>query len=231
MGPPPKLNVLIPKNRVDANTTEDLSARRAKNTHRDMKKDRRFNPCAGEEVGYSSESGNEREDYENSQYDNRMVPADKKVRAELLEWKIKKIKTNVLPKEFTTQRQNALQKAQAEFEKTGVFPVYLHGVKPPWDIGVGLAYTRYNEWILTELERQLSILRERNAQTCALEDASKNTDGPMGRGHRYLQPKSNHRSPDHHIIKSSPHYKFNKSSFLYLRFTVQPINFKLAHRT
>jgi hypothetical protein len=185
MGPPPsttKLDVLIPKERVDANT-EDLSARRAKNMHRDMKKDRRFNPIAGEEVGYSSESGNKRDDYENSQYDNRMVPADKKIRAKL-EWKIKRIKTNVLPKEFTTQRQDALQKAQAEFEKTGVFPAYLSGVKSPWNIGVGLAYTRYNEWILTELERQLSILRERNAQNCALEDASKNTDGPVGRGHR-----------------------------------------------
>jgi hypothetical protein len=181
MGPPPKLDVLVPRNRVDANT-KDLSTRHAKNMHRDMKKDRRFNPCAGEEVGYSSESGNEREDYENSHYDNRMVPADKKVRAEL-EWKIKRIKTNVLPKEFTIQRESALQKAQTEFEKTGIFPTYLSGVKPPWNIGVGLSYVRYSEWILTELERQLSMLRVRNAQTCALEDASKDTDGPMGHGH------------------------------------------------
>ena len=42
----------------------------------------------------------------------------------------------------------------------------------------------YNEWILTELERQLSLLRVRNAQACALEDASKNLDGPMGQGRR-----------------------------------------------
>jgi hypothetical protein len=83
--------------------------------HLDIKKDKRFNPIAGEEAGYSSESGNEREDYENSHYDNRMVPADKKVRADL-EWKIKSIKTNVLPKKFTDMRQNALQKAQTEFE-------------------------------------------------------------------------------------------------------------------
>ena len=183
MGPPPKLDVLIPKNRVDA-ITEDLSARHAKNMHRDVKKDRRFNPIAGEEVGYSSESGNEREDYENSQYDNRMVPADKKVRAEL-EWKIKSIKTNVLPKEFTIQRQNALQKAQTEFEKSGIIPTYyLSGVKAPWNIGTGLSYVRYNEWVLAELERRLSVLRVRNAQTCALEEASKNTDGPMGQGRR-----------------------------------------------
>jgi hypothetical protein len=120
MGPPPKLDLLLPKNCVDTNT-KDLSARHAKNMHRDMKKDRRFNPCAGEEVGYSSESGNEREDYENSHYDNRMVLADKKVRADL-EWKIKSIKTKVLPKEFTTQRQNALQKAQTDFEKSGIIP-------------------------------------------------------------------------------------------------------------
>jgi hypothetical protein len=170
MGPPPKLDVLIPKTRGDA-ITEDLSARHAKNMHRDMKKDRRFNPIAGEEVGYSSESGNEREDYENSHYDNRMVPADKKTRADL-EWKIKSIKTNVLPK------------AQTEFETSGVIPTYLSGVKPPWNNGEGLAYVRYNEWIRTQLERQLSLLRVRNAQTCALEDASKDTDGPMGQGRR-----------------------------------------------
>jgi hypothetical protein len=105
MGPPPKLDVLVPRSRVDP-ITENLSARHAKNMHRDMKKDKRFNPIAGEEAGYSSESGNEREDYENSHYDNRMVPADKKERA-ALEWKIKSIKTNVLPKEFTEMRQNS----------------------------------------------------------------------------------------------------------------------------
>jgi hypothetical protein len=43
MGPPPKLDVLIPKTRGDA-ITEDLSARHAKNIHRDMKKDRRSIP-------------------------------------------------------------------------------------------------------------------------------------------------------------------------------------------
>ena len=59
-----------------------------------------------------------------------MVPADKKERA-ALEWKIKSIKTNVLPKEFTEMRQNALQKAQAEFEKSGIIPTYLSGVKAP----------------------------------------------------------------------------------------------------
>jgi hypothetical protein len=112
-----------------------------------------------------------------------MLPADKKARAEL-EWKIKSIKTNVVPKEFTIQRQNALQKAQTEFDKSGIIPTYLSGVKPPWNIGAGLSYVRYNEWIRTQLERQLSLLRVRNAQTCALEDASKDTDGPMGQGRR-----------------------------------------------
>ena len=68
-----------------------------------------------------------------------MVPADKKERADL-EWKIKSIKTNVLPKEFTEMRQNALQKAQTEFEKSGIIPTYLSGVKAPWNIGTGLSY-------------------------------------------------------------------------------------------
>jgi hypothetical protein len=89
-----------------------------------------------------------------------------------------------LPKEFTIQRQNALQKAQTEFEKTGIIPTYLSGVKSPWNIGVGVSYIRYNEWVLTELERQLSMLRVRNAPSCALEDASKDTNGPMGQGRR-----------------------------------------------
>ena len=182
MGPPPKLDVLVPRSRVDP-ITENLSSRHEKNMHRDMKKDKRFNPIAGEEAGYSSESGNEREDYENSHYDSRMVPADKKDLA-TLEWKIRSIKTSDLPKEFTEMRQNALRKAQTEFEKSGVIPAYLSGVKSPWDIGTGLSYVRYNEWILAELERKISLLRVRNAQTCALEDASKNLDGPMGQGRR-----------------------------------------------
>ena len=182
MGPPPKLDVLVPRSRVDP-ITENLSSRHEKNMHRDMKKDKRFNPIAGEEAGYSSESGNEKEDYDNSHYDSRMVPADKKDLA-TLEWKIRSIKTSDLPKEFTEMRQNALRKAQTEFEKSGVIPAYLSGVKSPWDIGTGLSYVRYNEWILAELERKISLLRVRNAQTCALEDASKNLDGPMGQGRR-----------------------------------------------
>jgi hypothetical protein len=112
-----------------------------------------------------------------------MVPADKKELA-TLEWKIRSIKSSVLPKEFTEMRQNALRKAQTEFEKSGVIPTYLSGVKAPWNIGTGLSYVRYNEWVLAELERKLSVLRVRNAQTCALEDASKNLDGPMGQGRR-----------------------------------------------
>jgi hypothetical protein len=182
MGPPPKLDVLVPRSRVDP-ITENLSSRHEKNMHRDMKKDKRFNPIAGEEAGYSSESGNEKEDYENSHYDSRMVPADKKELA-TLEWKIRCIKTNALPKEFTEMRQSALQKAQTEFEKSGIIPTYLSGVKAPWNIGAGLSYLRYNDWVLAELERKLSLLRVRNAQTCALEDASKNLDGPMGQGRR-----------------------------------------------
>jgi hypothetical protein len=182
MGPPPKLDVLVPRSRVDP-ITENLSSRHAKNMHRDMKKDKRFNPIAGEEAGYSSESGNEKEDYENSHYDNRMVPADKKELA-TLQWRVRSIKSSALPKEFTEMRQNALRKAQTEYENSGVIPAYLSGVKSQWDIGTGLSYVRYNEWILAELERKISLLRVRNAQTCALEDASKNLDGPVGQGRR-----------------------------------------------
>jgi hypothetical protein len=123
------------------------------------------------------------EDVENSLYDNRMVPADKKVLMDVL-WKINCIKTKHLPKEYTTQRQNALDKAQREFESSGQTPAYLDGVKPPWNGGVGLAFTRYNEMILAKLEMQLSLLRESNAQACKLKDASSETNGPRGQGRR-----------------------------------------------
>jgi hypothetical protein len=86
--------------------------------------------------------------------------------------------------EYTTQRQNALDKAQREFESSGQTPAYLDGVKPPWNGGVGLAFTRYNEMILAKLETQLSLLRESNAQACKLKDASSETNGPRGQGRR-----------------------------------------------
>jgi hypothetical protein len=54
--------------------TEDLSERSVKN----MFRQRRRNPIAGEESGYSSKSGNEFEDIYNSRYDHRLLPADKR---------------------------------------------------------------------------------------------------------------------------------------------------------
>jgi hypothetical protein len=173
----------IPWNYTSAESTKlDVLIRKPSGkAQRDMTRGQRFSPNASEEKGYSSEGGNKLEDVENSLYDSRMVPADKKVLADVL-WKIKCIKTKVLPKEFTTQRQNALEKAQIDFEVSGKIPAYLDGVKPPWNGGVGLAFTRYNEMILAKLEMQLSQLRESNAQNCKLEDASSDTNGPMGRG-------------------------------------------------
>jgi hypothetical protein len=133
-----KLEQLIRKAPVDP-ATADLSERRAKNMHRDMRRGQRFNPNAGEEKGYSSESGNELEDFDNSQYDSRMLPADKKILADV-SWKIKSIKTKVLHKEYTTQRQNALENAQAEFEVNGKIPVYLHDVKATLEHWSGISH-------------------------------------------------------------------------------------------
>jgi hypothetical protein len=173
-----KLDVL-----TTGSTKLDVLIRKPSVNQRDLKKGQSFNPIAGEEKDNGSEGGNEMEDVENSLYDSRMVPADKKVLMDVL-WKINCIKTKVLPKEFTTQRQIALDKAQREFEASGQTPVYLDGVKPPWNGGVGLAFTRYNEMIQAKLETQLNLLREGNAQACRLKDASLDTNGPRGQGRR-----------------------------------------------
>jgi hypothetical protein len=61
-------------------STEHLSARRFKNSQRGP----RVNPIAGEELGYTSESGNDMEDHDNSFYDPRMIPSDKTLLAEWL---------------------------------------------------------------------------------------------------------------------------------------------------
>ena len=61
-------------------TTDHLLARRAKNVQRGP----RVNPIAGEEKGYSSESGNAEEDDDNSFYDPRLVPSDKKLLGRLV---------------------------------------------------------------------------------------------------------------------------------------------------
>jgi hypothetical protein len=76
--------------------TEDLSERSAKNMFR---KSRR-SLIAGEEPGYSSESGNEFEDINNSRYDHRLVvPADKR---KLVDWefRINKIRQHAVPQTY-----------------------------------------------------------------------------------------------------------------------------------
>jgi hypothetical protein len=176
------LEELIRKSPVNA-ATADLSERRAKSMHRHMKRGQWFNPNAGEEKGYSSESGNDLEDFDNSHYDSRMVPADKKLLADLA-WKIKSIKNKSFTQGVHYPKAERIRKRSSRIRGEWKTPVYQHDVKPPWNTGVGLAFSRYNEMILTKLELQLSKLRERNAQTCALEDASKDTDGPMGQGRR-----------------------------------------------
>ncbi len=94
------------KENVVWGSTEHLSARRFKNTQRG----KRFNLIVGEEKGYTSESGNEMEDRDNSFYDSRLVPADKKLLADW-QWKIKKIKQQEFPKEYLEIRDEWLKNA------------------------------------------------------------------------------------------------------------------------
>jgi hypothetical protein len=149
-------------------STEHLSARRYKN----MQRGQRFNPIVGEEKGYSSESGNDREDKDNSHYDSRLLPADKKTLA-ACQWKIKKIKQQDFPKEYLDTREKWLKEAEAARIKIGMIPTCLHDVQPPWDTGKGLAQVRYNEMIISGMNRTIKNLRERNAASCAKYDAEK----------------------------------------------------------
>ncbi len=97
--------------------TEHLSARCYKNVQRGQ----RFNPIVGEEKGYSSESGNDREDQDNSLYDSRLLPADKKILADC-QWKIKKIKQQDFPKEYLVIQEEWLREAEAARIKNGTIP-------------------------------------------------------------------------------------------------------------
>ena len=160
-------------------STEHLSDRRFKNSQRG----RRVNPIAGEEVGYTSESGNEHEDHDNSFYDPRMVPSDKTLLADWA-YKIKRIKQRDPPQEYLDIRQEWLRNAEQQRIKFGTVPTVLHDVEPPYDQGRGLALMRYDEMRITDFEKRISDLRERNAASCAKYDAEKKHGPRDGQGRR-----------------------------------------------
>jgi hypothetical protein len=151
---------------------------------KNLNRDKRGPSLVGDSNGDGSScSGNENDDRDNALYDDRMVESDKK---SLMDWKfqIKKIKQNDLPQHFIKQREQDLDNAQADFISSKKIPVYLDGVKPPWNQGTGQAIIRYNEMIVRKLESRIEKARERNAAHCTLEDAAKRTDGPSGQGKR-----------------------------------------------
>jgi hypothetical protein len=150
------------KENVMWSSTEHLSARHSNNKQRGE----RYNPIVGEEKGYSSESGNAEEDHDNSFYDPRLVPADKKLLADWL-WRIKKVKQQDLPKQYLDTREEWLRNAKDQRIKNGFVPTCLHDVQPPYDKGQGLALLRYNEMYISNLNHKINQLRERNAASCA----------------------------------------------------------------
>jgi hypothetical protein len=97
------------------------------------------------------------EDRDNSFYDSRLVPADKKLLADW-QWKIKKIKQQERPKEYLETRDEWLKNAERERIKNGLIPASMHDVPPPWDRGHGLALSRYND-----ASRHLPVLRREKA--------------------------------------------------------------------
>ena len=164
--------------------TDKVSERRFGNMKRNLKRGTRGPSLVGDSNGESSNgSGNENEDRDNALYDDRMIESDRK---DLVDWlyQIRKIRQNDLPKQFIKQREQDLDNAQADFKSSKKIPVYLDGVKPPWNQGTGQAIIRYNEMIIRKLEKRVEKARERNAALCTLEDAAKRTDGPNGQGKR-----------------------------------------------
>ena len=160
-------------------TTDHLSARRIKNSQRGA----RFNPVAGEEKGYSSESGNAEEDRDNSFYDPRLAPSDKTLLADWMH-RIRRVKKRDFPKQYEDVRSEWLMNAEKERIKNGFIPACLHDVEPPYDKGHGLALLRYDEMYVSNLNDKISQLRERNAASCAKFDAA-NKHGPRdGQGRR-----------------------------------------------
>ena len=157
----------------------DLSERGAKN----MSRPRRRNPIAGEETGYSSESGNEFEDINNSRYDHRLVPADKRKLADW-EYRISRIRQQSAPQAYIDIRTQVLNSAEEARRRNEETPIWLHDSTPPWNEGTGLAITRYDEMMVDDFKRKIARLRERNASLCVSEDAAKKRDGPRGQGHR-----------------------------------------------
>jgi hypothetical protein len=159
--------------------TADLSERSAKN----MFRQKRRNPIAGEEPRYSSESGNEFEDINNSRYDHRLVPADKRKLADR-EFRITKIRQQAVPQSYIDTRTEVLNSAEAARLRNEETPIWLHDSSPPWNEGTGLAITRYDEMVVDDFKLKIAELRERNASLCVLEDAARKNDGPRGQGHR-----------------------------------------------
>ena len=148
-----------------------------------MFRPRRKNPIAGEETGYSSESGNEFEDINNSRYDHRLVPADKRKLADM-EFRISRIRKQTAPQSYIDTRTQVLNSAEEARLREEETPIWLHDSSPPWNEGTGLAITRYDEMIVNDFELKIAELREKNANLCVSEDAAKKRDGPRGQGHR-----------------------------------------------
>jgi hypothetical protein len=160
-------------------STEHFSDRRFKNSQRGP----RVIPIPGEEPGYTSESGNDEEDHDNTFYDSRMVPSDKTLLADWLH-KIRKIKSNDLSMDYLKDRDEWIRIAENERIKNGIIHPVLHDVEPPYDKGKGLAPVRYNEMRVVDFEKIIAALRERNAASCAKYDAAQKHGPRSGQGRR-----------------------------------------------
>jgi hypothetical protein len=96
-------------------------------------------------------------------------------------------------------------------------PVWLHDANPPWNEGMGLANTRYDETMLAKRERQADDLRERYIKMCVLEHAanSKSEHGG-GQDFRQLQLRNINGSNGNSLFQTYTYpnrfYKINKTS-------------------
>jgi hypothetical protein len=135
--------------------TDKVSEKRFSNMQKNLNRGTRGPSLVGDSNGDSSScSGNENEDRDNALYDDRMIEEERK---DLVDWlyQIRKIRQNDLPKQFIKQREQDLDNAQADFISSKKIPVYLDGVKPPWNQGTGQAIIRYNEMVIRKLEKRV----------------------------------------------------------------------------
>jgi hypothetical protein len=123
------------------------------------------------------------EDFQNPQYDHRLSNGDKR-KIDDLERDIKLIRQRTASKNYVEARDTALNRAETARQSGKETPGWLRDARPPWNVGTGLAITRYDEMMIEDIKQQILNIRSDNATIRVLEDADKTKGGPGGQARR-----------------------------------------------